>query len=250
MFGKKETAIMKVEPGQSALDQLLADPERLKEYPIETVERMFELNMKLRAEEARREFAEAFNRAQADMKPVRKRGKNSHTASFFAKAEDVTAMLDPIIAKNGFSRSLSTAESPKEDMIRFVLILRHTGGHEERHFLDAPYDHLGMGGTKPSKTKLHGMASSYTYCERHLLLKVFGVQLVDDDDGNAAAGVGPSAERITESQACDLEALIGEVGVDIDRVLAYKKIKDVRELRASQFKGLVRELEQKRRAPK
>ena len=251
MFGKKDTEIVKVEraPGQSALDQLLADPERLKEYPIETVERMFELNLKLRAEEARRDFAEAFNRVQGEMTPVRKRGRNKHTGSFFAKAEDVMAMLDPLLNKNGFSRSTSTEESPKEDMIRFVLILRHTGGHEERHFLDAPYDHLGMEG-RASKTKLHGMASSYTFCERHLLIKVCGAPLVGDDDGNAGAGVGPSDELITESQACDLEALIGEVGVDIDKFLAWAKVKDVREIRASQFKDKVRTLEQRRRAPK
>ena len=53
-------------------------------------------------------------------------------------------------------------------MIRFVLILRHTSGHEERHRLDAPVDNVGPKGS-PTKTALHGMASSYTYCERHLL---------------------------------------------------------------------------------
>ena len=102
MFGKKETAIMKVEPGQSALDQLLADPERLKEYPIETVERMFDLNLKLRAEEDRREFAVAFNRVQGDedMKPVVAKGRNeAYKGSMYAKAEDVGKMLDPILSQ-------------------------------------------------------------------------------------------------------------------------------------------------------
>ena len=44
------------------------------------------------------------------------------------------------------------------------------------------------------------MASSYTYCERHLLCKVFGVQTFKDDDGNAGA-TGPGARPITEDQA-------------------------------------------------
>ena len=208
---------------------------------------MFELNLKLRAEEARRQFSNAFNTMQAEMTPVRKRGRNKHTGSFFAKAEDVMAMLDPLLNKNGFSRSTSTEESPQEDMIRFVLILRHVGGHEERHFLDAPYDHLGMEG-RASKTKLHGMASSYTFCERHLLIKVCGATLVDDDDGNAGAGVGPSAERITESQTADLEALITEVGSTVPEFLKVAQIRRLEDLPVSRFRGAVRMLEHKRRA--
>ena len=62
-------------------------------------------------------------------------------------------------------------------------------------------------GDKVNKTKLHGMASSYTYCERHLLCKVFGVQLSDDDDGNAAA-IGPAADPITEEQGFELHSCL------------------------------------------
>ena len=70
-----------------------------------------------------------------------------------------------------------------------MLILRHTGGHEERHFLDAQPDYVGMKGNQ-NKTRLHGMASSFTYCERHLLCKVFAVQLARDDDGNGGFQLG------------------------------------------------------------
>ena len=251
MFGKKSTEIIKVEPapGQSALDQLLADPERLKEYPIETVERMFELTLKLKAEEARREFAEAFNAVQSELAaaPVRKLGRNTQTGSMYARAEEVMEALDPIITKHGFSRSTSTEESAQPDTIRFVLILRHAGGHSERHFLDAPNDSVGPKGN-PTKTKLHGMASSYSFCERHLCCKVFGLRLTADDDGNAGSGVGPSAECITEHQAADLSALIDEVEADLQLFLDYFRVKTLGEMLRSQFQGAVRLLEQKRRS--
>ena len=78
------------------------------------------------------------------------------------------------------------------------MTLRHVSGHQEEYFMDAPSDHLGPKGN-PVKTRLHGMASSGTYCERHLACKVFGIQVIGDDDGNAGAGVGPSAERITRT---------------------------------------------------
>ena len=56
------------------------------------------------------------------------------------------------------------------------------------------------------------MASSGTYCERHLLLKVWGVQTCADDDGNAGAGIGIGAEKISEEEALNVEAKLEEVG--------------------------------------
>lgn len=234
------------EPEQkSALAVLLADPDRLKDFPIETVERLFNLDRQIHADAARQDFFSAFNAVQAEMHPIVKRGKNSHVGSTYARAEELTQMLDPIITRNGFSRSISTEDCKIEDHIRFVLILRHTGGHEERHRLDAPVDHLGIKGAQ-TKTRLHGMASSYTYCERHLLLKVFGVQTVADDDGNAAAGIGPSSERISEDQVHNIDALADEVAADRRKFLKFFDIDHLAEMRVSDYKTAIRMLEAKR----
>ena len=231
-------------PEPSALATLLADPDRLRDFPIETVERLFVLDRQIRADAARQEFAEAFNAVQSAMTPVRKLATNSHTHSTYARLEDVGRMLDPLILAHGFSRSLSTTDSPTSGL-RFVLVLRHVGGHEERHHLDAPVDDIGIQG-KATKTALHGMASSYTYCERHLLLKVFGVQTVSDDDGNAAAGVGPGSERISDDEAADLEALIDEVNADRRRLYDICGIGAVGDLKKSQLKSTLALLEAKR----
>ena len=106
----------------SALAKLLADPDRLKDFPIETVERLFVLDQQIRAETARCDFAVSFNRVQAAMSPVRKRARNTQIepASRYAKAEDVCSMLDPLIIAEGFSRSISTepSEIQKDDPLR------------------------------------------------------------------------------------------------------------------------------------
>ena len=239
------TAIATHEP--TALAKLLSDPDRLRDFPIETVERLFVLDKEIRAEAARREFFEAFNAAQKDMTPVRKLATNTHTVSKFARLEDVTRMLDPIILAHGFSRSLSSTDSPTPDHLRFVLVLRHIGGHEERHHLDAPNDSVGMKGSG-NKTALHGMASSYTYCERHLLCKVFGVQVVSDDDGNAGAGVGPGSETISGSKADDLHTMITDVGADYERFRSHFKIASVADLPVSRLKEAIALLNAKRRS--
>lgn len=232
--------------GKSALAQLLADPERLKDYPIETVERMFALDREIQADEARRSFAFAFNAVQSEMRVVQKTGRNTSTGSMFARAEEVNGMLDPIIIKHGFSCSVSTEDCPVEHHTRFVMILRHIGGHEERHRMDAPLDNVGPKGA-PTKTALHGLASSYTYCERHLKLKVFNVQTTADDDGNAAAGLGPSSEKITKDQLADLNSLIEEVKGNKEKLMKIFGVSKLSDLAVSNLKPAVTMLEAKRR---
>ena len=93
--------------GQTALDKLLADPSQLKDYPIETVERLFSMHKELQQEAARRAFNEAFNRVQKKMTPVVKKGRNKQTGSFYARAQEVSehdGPPDP--GRGGISRGL------------------------------------------------------------------------------------------------------------------------------------------------
>ena len=49
MMGDTGRHLVKTE--QTALDKLLADPSQLKDYPIETVERLFSMHKELQARE-------------------------------------------------------------------------------------------------------------------------------------------------------------------------------------------------------
>ena len=59
-----ETAVA-VQEKPSPLEVLLSNPDRLKDCPVETIERLYALDKDIRAEQAKREFAEAFNSVQA-----------------------------------------------------------------------------------------------------------------------------------------------------------------------------------------
>ena len=230
------------------LQAVLSDPARLAELDVEKLERLMEMQRTLDADDARRQFYAAFRDVQDAMWRVPKRGLNTSTRSRYALAEDVYAMLDPITTRHGFSRSFSTEASSLDNHIRFVLTVRHSAGHHETHRFDAPVDDVGMKGN-PTKTRLHGMASSYTYVERHMVCKVFGVQTGEaDDDGNAAAGVGPSAAPVSEREAADVQALIEETGADRARFLAYFGVDSIEALPASRLREAVAMLRRKRRA--
>ena len=57
----------------SPLSVILDSPERLKELPIETLERLYELHERDRARAAEREFTAAFVAVQSELQPVARR---------------------------------------------------------------------------------------------------------------------------------------------------------------------------------
>ena len=232
-------------PPVNPLAVVLADPDRIAELDIDKLERLLEMQRKLDADAATRSFHQAFTAVQSEMSRVPKRGFNTHTKSRYALAEDVYAMLDPIITRHGFSRSLSTEASHLENHMRFVLTIRHDAGHMEAHKFDAPVDDVGLAG-KPTKTRIHGMASSYTYVERHMVMKTFGVQAGEDDDGNAAGGIGPGAGCISVDQVIELNDLIAETGSSRGLFLKACRVEKLEELPLSMYAGAKARLEMKR----
>ena len=216
---------------------ILSDPERLNALDTGKLKELMDLQERILDREPKGQFYTSFNAVQSEMRPVQRKARNQHTKSLYARAEDVAAMIDPILTANGFSRSISAENSEQADHMKFVMTLRHNGGHSERHYLDAPVEDKGLKNVV-NKTRLQGMASSYTYCERHLLCKVFGVQLSDDDDGNAAA-IGPAAEPITEEQGFEIDELLKMTGTDTVKFLDWLKIDKMENIPQSLFnKGL------------
>ena len=229
----------------SPLDLILADPDKLKDLPVETVERLFAVQREARADIARSEFAIAFHQAQSEMTPVRKAARNSQTNSMYAKAEDVDDMLKPVLLENGITTSGSSEPCDLPDTVRFVLTVRHVGGHVEKHYMDAPIDNVGMKGS-PTKTRLHGTGSAEAYALRRLKCSVFDIQLVADDDGNAAGGRGRSLEKIGPAQVDELNTLADEVRADKVAFCRYLKVDGLPSIPLNRFTEAMQALERKR----
>ena len=64
--------------------------------------------------------------------------------------------------------------------------------------------------------------------------------------GTPRLGVGPSAERISENQADDLETLMSDVNADRERFKTHFKVDSVRDLPVIRLKEAIALLEAKR----
>ena len=238
---------------QNALTALLADPERLNALPIDKLERLFDLNERMLERSAKASFQRAFKAVQDQVEPVPKRGRIDYGrgkgSTPYAKPEDVVGMLRPLLRANGLSYSTSSQGAPVagsvdgKPMTRMTLKLRHEEGHEEGHHLDVPVA-AGKGG---SMNLMQAIASTASYCEKHLLCKVFGVVTADDHDGADVKGQEP----ITEQQVSDLEALIAEVKPGPGFVTFLRAVFGAErpsEVAQADYPKVVRALEMKRRA--
>ena len=160
---------------QDALGAILADPDRLRDFPIETVERLFKLSREMGGDVARREFAVAFNRVQGRLQPVRKRGRNAQKNPYL-RLNEVVEELDPIMIEEGFSRSMSDGRLPAPGPHPMPPDPAARRG-ARRGALPRRADRWrGAPRRKSVMTRLQGTGSAMTYAERYLLVNVWGVQ--------------------------------------------------------------------------
>jgi hypothetical protein len=157
---------------------------------------------RLDAREAETAFNEALTAAQEEIQPVARTTENKVTGSWYAKLEAVDAAIRPIYLKYGFSLSYSTVAPLVQGNIR-VECRCARGAHVERFHREAGPDTLGPKGS-PTKTVLHGGASTETFLKRYLACGIFNVVFKDlDDDGTGGT--------IDEAQASHIRGLLTNI---------------------------------------
>lgn len=152
---------------------------------------LFELQkdfMKMQAEQA---FAEAFNKLQAELPMVEKNGKNSKGQSF-ATYEDAMIVVGPLLAKHGFSVTVSEDGAITEYGIPFVLWLKHVQGHKEPTRRTFPMDKAAIGPKGPIRGEIQDAGSTTTYARRYLLFQALNIVAKGEDaDGENIRPIPP-----------------------------------------------------------
>lgn len=235
-----ETAVVEQRSEAAAIIQLIERAALNPAVDVDKMERLFKLAADARGEEAERQYDEAMNAAQEEMRPIATDLNNSQTKSKYASYAALDRVLRPIYTKHGFSLSFYQGDDAPDGHIRVACRVARAG-HKERPHLDMPADGKGAKGGDVM-TKTHAAGAAVTYGKRYLLGMIFNIAVGEDDDGNSAG-----VEYVTEDQVADLVALMDEVKADRTRFLNFLRIDSLSKLPARHFKEAVKSLEAKRR---
>lgn len=163
--------------------------------------------------EPRLQFIEALAKAQLEMKPVEKTGKNPFYKSTYAPYEEVWASVGKPLNENGFA----VIHQTRIEDGHFLIITRliHKEGHEEYSEHQVPNQTSNM----------QDLGKAETYGKRYNLVALTAVPVGgEDDDGNTAMKIGKEAKdkaETKESLVKQIEELTLEMPVE--RVVAFEE---------------------------
>ena len=145
--------------------------------PIETLEKLFALHEKVKAEKARGEYVVAISQFQADCPIIQKTkkvlGKDGKVRYQYAPLETIIEGIKAIMAANKLSYRWEVENKP--DIIKATAIITHAAGHSESSSFEIPIDKDGFM-TAPQK-----FASALTYAKRYALCNALGISTGDED---------------------------------------------------------------------
>jgi hypothetical protein len=178
------TVPAKAEPGQNEMSTF----ERLASTPgmnVDNLERLMQMHERMQARSAEQQFNAAMSAAQQEMRSISADAENPQTHSRYASYAQLDRALRPIYTKHGFGVSYDTVDSAKEDHVRVLAYVTHSGGHARTYRADMPADGKGARGGDVM-TKTHATGAAMSYGMRYLLKMIWNVAVGEDDrDGNA-----------------------------------------------------------------
>jgi hypothetical protein len=210
--------------------------------PVETLRELRQLQKEWEADEARRQFNEAFAAFKAEAIVIVKNTtikegplKGKKHANLF----DVVDAVTPKLSAHGLTIAWKLTKDEK-DWLEVTCTLRHSAGHFETVSMGSGPD------SGPGRNAIQARCSAKTYLERYTATAILGLAAQDaDDDGNKAGGGGP--ELITDKQAADLNAKISEVGANKAQFLKFLKVEKLSDLEAKRYTAALQALEDKAR---
>jgi hypothetical protein len=208
-----------------------------KSAGADAIEKLVRLQQELLEREAMRDFNEAMNKCQSEMRLVRNDKDNKQTNSRYATYAALDKALRPIYTKYGFSISFSTTDCPLPEHIRMLAYVS-LSGYTRLYQCDMPADGKGAkGGDVMTKTHAHG--SAHMYGKRNLLKDVFNVVTGDevDDDGNDGIEAFEDLDWIASAKDID----------ELKRLYFQAKAKAQR-MNSSRLTRLIEEAKEKRKA--
>ncbi len=181
---------------------------------VESLERVFALQERWQASQAK----SAFTRAMAHLKtelPVVKKLVEGHNYKY-APLEDIAVQVDPVIAKHGFSYGWDTKLNEKEMTV--ICTATHIDGHEKTSSFTAPIlDQITSKTGNVVTNKVQASAGTITYLKRYTLCNLFGIMVAGEDQDARIKGsqpklpASPKAKIMSLLKALDVDTTDGSV---------------------------------------
>lgn len=187
--------LQKYEPQEVArpldVSAMFSEAMKMGKDGVEIIRELVTLRREEEARQAEREFNSAMTLAQQEMPEVVKDAKNPSTNSMFARLETIERVAKKIYQKHGFSLQFSQVDCSNPNLMRISCKVLHAGGHSAMHTIDLSPDDVGMKGS-PTKTKVHGQGSTFSYGKRYLTAGIFNITIVGaDNDAGGPRQHGP-----------------------------------------------------------
>ena len=210
---------------------------------VEALGKLVELHERVQRRRAELEFSQALVAFQSNCPPIPRTStaeivtKSGTKFSYtYADLEQIVETVRPYLATFGLAFTFDSKADGKT--LRCSCLLRHANGHQIVSNFELPTD----SGSAMSEQQKVGAA--LTFAKRQSLVAVLGLTLTDPDpDGSA------DPTPITAEQEATLLGLIEETGSDPARFRKHFGLREVRDMRASQYAEAVRMLERKRGRP-
>lgn len=218
-----ENKIVKTEEQPATVDTFISQA-ITQGLPVETMEKLFALREKVKAEQAKEAYVRALSKFQGDCPIIEKTkkvlNKDSRTVRYqYAPIDAIAEQIKKPLVENGLSYRWEVEN--KDKMIKVTAIITHELGHSESSSFEIPIDSEGFM-TEPQK-----YASALTFAKRYSLCNALGISTGEEDTD--ATDVGKEGKP--KSEKSKIIFLLRGLGVEPkNKEEAEKIVKEKTEL--------------------
>lgn len=203
----------------NSLMEVIAKAARDPNVDIDKMERLLQMQDRVRSRDAEQAFNQAFSQMQPQLPHITVKNKivhNGRVISEYADWPSISAAITPTLSEFGFSLNFGGSNTSTEKTT--IAKLRHVGGHMETNEITLPHD------TSGAKNKVQAIGSSSTYGQRYAGCPLVGVVVHGADDDGEAAG-GNAVSRATDDQVVRIESHCKALGGNVRKQLLDAKRK-------------------------
>lgn len=181
----------------------------MNNVPVETMEKLFALREKVKAEQAKEAFVLSLSAFQGETKTIEKTkkvmNKDGTTVRYhYAPLDVIVDQIKASLSKNGFSYTWNVINDT--GVITAVCTITHSMGHSQTSEFKIPIDTEGYM-TAPQK-----VASALTFAKRYSLCNALGISTGEEDTD--ATDVGK--EKTPKSEKSKIMFLLKTLGYEKD----------------------------------